>query len=224
MNKKPKSFREQLDDAQTMRSALVSGNAAAIAAANSGDMENAKLASMPGGIEAQEKAGQTTLVAMSDRLPIQIGGYTGEALEMLRGRMATELGFKWGQHADELFIFCKLPEGWKIKASEHSMHSDLLDADGCVRAGIFYKAAFYDRKADMRLNCRYVVFSDYTGEDYKNRKVTFSAKDTKTNTLLWTGETIPSSDYKAGDQQELLVREYLEKHFPNYRDPMEYWV
>ena len=45
----------------------------------------------------------------------------------------------------------KLPAGWKKQATDHSMWSKLLDESGAVVASIFYKAAFYDRIAEM--NC-----------------------------------------------------------------------
>jgi hypothetical protein len=118
-------------------------NPAALLAALSGDVSNAEVASTPGGIEAQEAAGQAMLCA-SAQLPKKMLGCTRESLEAL--------GFKFGADVDELFVTCTLPAGWKKKATDHSMHSDLVDEQGRTRAGIFYKAAFYDRRADMMWN------------------------------------------------------------------------
>lgn len=123
-------------------------NLAALAAASRGDLANALVASTPGGIERQEAAGQRTLVD-SAMLPKEISGATREQL--------TALGFKFGADVDELFVTCELPPGWTTRGTDHSMHSDLLDEQGRKRAGIFYKAAFYDRRADMSMERRYRV-------------------------------------------------------------------
>lgn len=115
-------------------------NPAALNAALKGDLENALVANTPGGIERQERAGQRTLCE-SAILPKELRGTTREEL--------TALGFVFGTDVDELFVRCDLPAGWQKRGSDHSMHSDLVDDTGNVRAHIFYKAAFYDRRADM---------------------------------------------------------------------------
>jgi hypothetical protein len=58
----------------------------------------------------------------------------------------------------------KLPEGWHIKATDHSMWSNLVDDKGRNRASIFYKAAFYDREAFLSFNRRFsmsYIIADY---------------------------------------------------------------
>ena len=103
-------------------------NPAALQAAMRGDLANALLASTPGGIEKQEAEGQRALVA-STTLPKTIHGASRAQL--------TEIGFKFGEDADDLFVNCELPTGWTKRATNHSMHSDLLDDKGRKRAGIF---------------------------------------------------------------------------------------
>jgi len=101
----------------------------------------------PGGsgaaIERQERDGQRQLVN-SDRLPSDIQGDRAEW---------EVLGFTFGDPdpADPLFMPATLPEGWKRQATDHSMGSVIVDTLGCERVSIFYKAAFYDRKAHMHL-------------------------------------------------------------------------
>lgn len=96
----------------------------------------------PRAIEAQEARGQKELTE-SQQLPVEIN--TGK-LETL-----VKAGVKIGNavEGDPLFRQVGLPEGWKIVATEHSMWSELKDEKGEVRAHIFYKAAFYDRRAHM---------------------------------------------------------------------------
>lgn len=91
-----------------------------------------------GGIEASEARGQRELVE-STQLPSKI-----------RGREELEaMGIKFGEPCadDPLFCDAELPAGWKKRATDHSMWSELVDNEGEVRARIFYKAAFYDRDA-----------------------------------------------------------------------------
>ena len=94
----------------------------------------------PNAIEDQEARGQQELVN-SSQLPVEVRGK--EKLE--------ELGVVFGPPCEDDPLFCNasLPDGWNIKATDHSMHSDVIDSDGKVTATIFYKAAFYDRKAHM---------------------------------------------------------------------------
>lgn len=113
---------------------------AAVSAAARGDLENLLVAATPGGIEQQEAMGQAALVGTRDILPIKCPRKELEAL-----------GFVFGETSDDLFINVTFPNGWSKKATDHSMWSDLLDETGKKRGAIFYKAAFYDRKAFMRM-------------------------------------------------------------------------
>lgn len=105
-------------------------------------IENFMAASTPGGIESQEKRGQEELVN-SKELPKEILYATREDFE--------RLGFKFGKSIDDLFIQAELPKGWRKKPSDHSMWSDIVDQKGIKRVAVFYKAAFYDRRAHMQL-------------------------------------------------------------------------
>lgn len=127
---------------------------AALVAAARGDLHNAALAATPGGIEAQEKAGQALLVA-STNMPKTMSP-SREAFE--------KIGFKFGNDVDELFLSATLPPGWTRAATDHSMYSKILDEQGRERVTVFYKAAFYDRHADAGLICRYRVGTLYAGD------------------------------------------------------------
>ncbi len=65
-----------------------------------------------------------------------------------------EMGIIFGEisESDPLFRPATLPEGWKVEPTDHSMWSNLVDEAGTVRASIFYKAAFYDRSAHIRIS------------------------------------------------------------------------
>lgn len=93
-------------------------------------------------ITGMEADGQRQLVN-SDRLPVRSGGDDAYL----------KLGFTFGDPdaSDPLFRPATLPPGWKREGSDHSMWSYIVDEQGRKRVGIFYKAAFYDRDAFMRL-------------------------------------------------------------------------
>lgn len=105
-----------------------------------------------GYVEAQEARGQRELVESTD-LPTDTGGTDEQFLA---------LGFTFGKPArrDPLFRPATLPHGWRREASDHAMWSHVLDEKGRKRVGIFYKAAFYDRRADMHIVGPCAVFSE----------------------------------------------------------------
>ena len=94
----------------------------------------------PQAIEEQEAAGQRALVEGAHSMPIDGDWAALEALGVVRE-----------DDADDLFARVRLPDGWRVKATDHAMWSDLLDESGRKVASIFYKAAFYDRRAFFRM-------------------------------------------------------------------------
>jgi hypothetical protein len=92
----------------------------------------------PARIEAMERDGQQQLVH-SDRLPTDRRG-DFEAL-----------GFTFGEPDPDDPLFCPatLPDGWEKRSTDHSMGSVIVDPLGRERVSIFYKAAFYDRSAQV---------------------------------------------------------------------------
>ncbi len=185
-------------------------NLAALAAASRGDFANALIASTPGGIERQEAAGQRTLVE-SAMLPKDIGGATREQL--------TALGFKFGADVDELFVTCELPPGWKKHGTDHSMHSDLLDEQGRKRAGIFYKAAFYDRRADMSMQRRYSVECWRDGSSEQMRRVDVTDCG---NVIKEFGE-VNRDDWDGMDAMEKAAKAWLTEQHPEWQSPLACW-
>jgi hypothetical protein len=96
-------------------------------------------------VEAMEAEGQRELVN-SDTMPASPAYYqdkVGCEAKLL------EMGFTLGapDQADPLFRPVTLPHGWKRAGSNHSMWSYIVDDKGLRRVAMFYKAAFYDRRA-----------------------------------------------------------------------------
>lgn len=187
----------------------MSRNPAALGALARGDLENFLTAATPGGIEAQEAAGQATFVA-SATLPKDLGrNCTRELLE--------SWGFKFGQDADDIFVSVTLPPGWKKQASDHAMWSYLLDEKGRKRASIFYKAAFYDRRAGMHLDTRYHLDPYIDGSDKDHYRI--AAFDGKT-------EIKDFGEYARADYSDTLRKEaeaWMAETYPQWMDPTAYW-
>lgn len=181
--------------------------------------ENFLTAVLPGGIEAQEKRGQSWLQT-AGVLPKEAPWPQLEAL-----------GFVRGEDYDELFVRVTMPEGWAIEETDHNMHSRLRDAEGRERGGIFYKAAFYDRCADMHLSRRYREDCEY-GEGYST--TTPFVTDAITGERLYTGATTTRPP-KGASQEEVAsyfdarevanksCTDWLGEHFPDHMNPLAYW-
>lgn len=163
-----------------------------------------------GGVERQEARGQQELVK-SASLPTEC-----------RNREVLEAaGVKFGQpYADDpLFCDAELPPGWKKRSTDHSMHSELVDAKGRVRAAIFYKAAHYDRRADMYPKSRYSVSAYEDGSDKDHFRSVVKDGGTVIHTL---GETA-SDDYDGRRAMSDQAEAWLNERFPDWKSEGAYW-
>jgi hypothetical protein len=210
---------------------------AALHAFVAGDVENFIVASTPGGIENQEAMGQAAMVGTRDVLPMR------SPREKL-----TKLGFVFLGDVDgrKLFVDVQFPAGWKKVATDHSMWSNLLDPKSRVRGTIFYKAAFYDERADMYLNSYYKVKCEHFNADDKTCSFDVC---THSKTFVVNADGDPVSpivvvryeeerkfeymgkDYCAAARRRMdeedaahkTCREFLDKKFPDWNDPLAYW-
>lgn len=171
-----------------------------------------------GGIEAQEARGQEELVN-STSLPTDIRRGGKEILE------AAGVVFGEPLRDDPMFCEAKLPQGWKKQATDHSMHSDLIDEKGRKRAGIFYKAAFYDRSAHMSATHRFRLDS-YSRFPYGSGKSQSVALDSD-GTVLFESAVYNEEDfeksYEAIDKADAEAKAWLNENWPNWEDPSAYW-
>lgn len=209
--------------------------AATIGALMRGDIENAIITETPGGIEAQEARGQRDFVA-STTLPKECLRCSREQLE--------QMGIVFGVVAarDNLFIEAQLPEGWKKVPTDHSMWSRLLDDKGRERARIFYKAAFYDRKAHISLVRRFSYATEpvcgYSVPDYRKHKWHCIVRDG--DKVIWqsTRQVDAEPEYHPDNKKERkawsgwmerrdaldkLGKEWIAENYPDWRNPLAYW-
>lgn len=196
---------------------------AVLTALADGDLINALVAATPGGIERQEAEGQRALVA-SQRLPLDMRDNTREQFEAL--------GIRFGQQVDDIFIKAELPAGWRKVTHEHAMHSDVVDGQGRLRIHMFYKAAFYDRRADMTITPFYQLYtrpvggwSDDWNADYEKPWE---------GTIEGGGEVVFRTEPQMlGEEinEQLAVKhdlsqqcaDWLREHAPDWHDPLAYW-
>lgn len=182
---------------------------AALAAALSGDVENTIAALTPGGIERQEAQGQRRLCSSNSMLPKRIEGTTREAL--------TAIGFRFGSDIDRLFVSVVMPHGWNLQPTRHAMLNNLLDDKDRLRGVVFYKAAFYDQRAEMTMLPRYQIQSpfDQPSDDYR-------VVCTDCGKVIKDFGSYTPADRKCND----LFREaelWLTETFPCWRDSLAYW-
>jgi hypothetical protein len=168
----------------------------------------------PGAIEAQEAAGQQEL-ANSEFLPTEVQG---------RREDFERMGIVFGDpvEGDPMFTHCTLPTGWKKGPTDHSMWSDLVDDKGRKRAGIFYKAAFYDRSAHMSAPyARIRVDADYEQKDFTFGEVKDGA------TVLFRTEDIRPIDgekmWYTRDRACKAAATWADEHFPDWQNATANW-
>lgn len=180
---------------------------AALSALASGQAENFMAAITPGGIEAQEKAGQIEQ-SFAETLPKDLRG---------EQPLFEKLGFVFGKDADDIFVNVTFPKGWRKKPTDHSMWSEILDDKGRKRGMIFYKAAFYDRSAHGSLDTRFSVQDDY-GKPIRTISITDACGEIKEARPV--SQDIPYADaVKIKDELWTL----LKARFPDYENPLAYW-
>jgi len=150
-------------------------------------------------IEQQEENGQREFIK-SDLLPVKLLG---------QEKQFEALGFTLGPQveSDKLFRHVILPQGWRRQATDHPMWTDIVDGDGCRRVAVFYKAAFYDRKATASLVARYSIECvDEEAErwivyDCKLKKPVFEPDD---------GARDACVDWKEARPRKTLIEEWSE--------------
>lgn len=173
----------------------------------------------PNAIEAQEARGQKQLVE-SSQLPAKVNFPRGTDVKKAYADMGIEvLDFSKG---DDLFLDAKLPEGWKLESTDHSMWNRLVDDKGRERASIFYKAAFYDRDAFINFNHRYNSTSEYAEKEEgdKYHPKFYCVKDNATGEILFKTEiTKEYDDYDLSAKAD----KWLKKHYPDHEKITAYW-
>ena len=175
---------------------------------------------LPGAIEASERAGQRDL-ERAEQFPAKMGD-SREAFE----RMG--LVFIGPTQGDSLFLDCRLPPGWRKVGTDHAMWSDLLDDKGRKRGAIFYKAAFYDRRAHASARRRFGIitrgFDEYTRwEGYVIDESVATTGEAKH--VIHHCEPVVTKEKNWDGEREVAKRcvDWLAANVPGYADPCAHW-
>ena len=183
-------------------------------------------------IENQEKRGQQAVVRFK-RLPKNSNNYGIREKPELTKEYYTKMGIEIVEDYDDLFWSVKLPEGWEIRATDHTMWNELVDDKGRVRAVFFYKAAYYDRNAFINFETRFKVevdhCADYEAVGYTVWKESdFQGTVKDGDKVLFSTECIPATgDYLKDEELKKplwkKLEEFMEANYPDYEDVCAYW-
>lgn len=161
-------------------------------------------------IEQVELEGNMRMAERFDRLPIEM--YPDN---LQRSDLEALWGIKFGENIDHLFVNVIFPEGWKIVV-ENRLYSILYDQNGSRRAGIFYKAVSYDRKANLTIFPRYELKrQEHNIELWDNLTVE------KKVCIHYTEEML--SDFSKRNKVFKDCETELEKMIPDYTNVLKHW-
>ena len=183
---------------------------------------NSRIIAFP--VNTEHKAGFQEIFYAKDILPIE-GMINFE-------EQLTAMGFIIDQaEIDSLFRRVSLPPGWKKIATDHSLCLDLVDNLGRKRAGIFFKAAFNDRKSYMIWCSRFstkLCLAD-SGNIYNfacDQPVPIVAVvlDAGKDIVFSTNpETVARNNHEAISRLSLQTRKWLAANYPDWEKPFAYW-
>ena len=187
-----------------------------------GDFENAIISETPGGIERQEAEGQEEFVN-SSTLP-------KECIDCSRKQFES-MGIVFGKEMDDgLFIECELPDGWEKIPTDHSMWSKLVDDKGRERARIFYKAAFYDRIAELFISRRFCGTVQPVGgwdNEFDSKTSPREAVVMDCEKIVWRSEPLSPNENMLGYELNNILRPlaiaWLKENYPDWENPLAYW-
>lgn len=138
-----------------------------------------------------------------------------------------KLGFKLGEPFpdDPLFRPAEFPAGWRITNNPENPDPrgmQLVDNRGRRRAYVFYKAAYYDRKASIRLVTRYEVCH----RRYDPRSLSTEVLDNASGAAIPL-EDPPRQENEQDWEYDRRIRTAAEAtligRYPLWRDPAAYW-
>ena len=170
----------------------------------------------------QEAQGQQSFVN-SETLPTDMGRYGDYDVKAILE--AAGVKFLGEVEGDPMFQYVELPEGWKKMPTDHSMWSKLLDDKGRERASIFYKAAFYDRSAHLGLSRRFGFRRDHDRRDKEGVAITHV---TDGDNVIHATKPIKlpkdkRKQYEVAQKADKAAIAWLNKQYPEWRNPGAYW-
>jgi hypothetical protein len=156
---------------------------------------------------------------------------TANIVEYTRAKYE-RMGIEIIEEYDDLFWSVKLPEGWEIRATDHTMWNELIDNKGRKRASFFYKAAFYDRDAFINFDTRFHVSVDHVADpaaDYDVWKASDYQGTVKDgDVVICSTKCVPATGSYDGDDKVKKplweeLENFMKEHWPDYENTEAYW-
>jgi hypothetical protein len=195
-------------------------NPAALIAFLRGDIGSAIAASNPDIIEVRQRIGIAELIRQ-EKLPKDILNHNREVIE--------GLGFAFGPDIDGLFVAATLPKGWSKVSTKHDMWINLLDEKNRIRAGIFFKEAFYDSSSSVRWSTRFRCtiaaedgrrFQDFNDDIVPTVGVVM---DCGVEIYRTKPENLAMTENNVSSQLVAKAHEWLTDRYPKADNVFEHW-
>lgn len=139
-------------------------------------------------------------------------------------------GVEWGERIDQMYCQAKVPEGWKTERTDHHLYTNLLDANGRVRAMMLIHA--WDRDAWLSGRTR-LTATHHVDQSYERDPAAVPAIKTSNGVILWRGT--PIAAVKGGytkegaripnhyDLAQKRAAEILSQFWPEWQNIQAYW-
>lgn len=170
-------------------------------------------------IYRQEAQGQKSFVN-SETLPTKMvprGDYGARTILKAAG-----VKFLGEVEGDPIFQYVELPTGWKKVPTDHPMWSKLLDDKGRERANIFYKAASYDRSANLNLTNRFDWRRDHDREEKEGVAVVCITDGGNVIHTTKPIKLLKQKQYEVWNKANEAAIDWLDKHYPGWTNPTTY--
>jgi hypothetical protein len=179
-----------------------------------------------GGVLFLDRAMKPGIVAVLERLGFQFPPETGDLDPILRPVVG--------------------PPGWTLRPKESAYWTDLLDPKGHVRGHIFYKGAYYDRRAQFYPLTRYWIETEFASAS-GHPEITAAKARGETVDLFGSHAHLPYQRFMVCDRENPLpihqgpwlswnesvgpgnsspspgIRSWLDSRYPDHADPLAYW-
>lgn len=123
-----------------------------------------------------------------------------------------------------------LPEGWRVRQSEHPHWQSLLDNRGRSRADIYLCGDFHGIRAFMAMRRRFTTSAEVE-DNNKAIRIRVMDGDEPMFATEWVGCCIPKrdefpsefQDWQAYETAERLAKNWLARNFPYWQNCLQYW-
>lgn len=128
------------------------------------------------------------------------------------------LGFTFKDIDNQNFCLATLPVGWKSVASKEN-DIILIDKKARQRASYLYEG----NNINMRLHKRFSMQSEHINPEHYQSPVRLLVKDHATGEIIFIAGQCENEICTEFENLILKARNYLNEHYPGWKDPTKYW-